>query len=99
MAMIRCTACDKEISEKAVTCPGCGQPGPGGEQWKIPPTPSSRAQKMKTRPKDWQHREKKPAWIGWVVTLVVLLALASALLVPGVGAWIKAKLLGIAPGS
>ena len=97
--MTRCATCNKEISEKAVTCPGCGHPGPGGEPWKIPPPPTSRPQKMKTSPRDIKFRPKRPAWIGWALTLAVLLALASLLVVPGVGDWIKAKLLGMTPGS
>ena len=26
MALIKCEACDKEVSENAISCPGCGEP-------------------------------------------------------------------------
>lgn len=28
MALIKCAECGKELSEKAVACPGCGAPSP-----------------------------------------------------------------------
>lgn len=37
MALINCTECNREISDKATTCPGCGAPVSAAESQASPP--------------------------------------------------------------
>lgn len=74
MALITCSECGKEVSDKASVCPNCGVPlsaikeAPPISETVSPPVPSSQES---VKPK------KKRRWVKWAVIILTISALAS----------------------
>ncbi len=65
MALIRCPECGREISDKAVSCPGCGYP--------LAEQPDDTARRLEeAREKDLVFLKK--AGIGMGIGIVIILA-------------------------
>jgi DNA-directed RNA polymerase subunit RPC12/RpoP len=74
MALIKCSECGKEVSPKATSCPGCGNPiamksGPFGGHEKG----------VTTRPGFWHDRNVGA--VGFLVLLIFLLIIGARLMV------------------
>ena len=68
MALISCSECGKEVSEKAVSCPNCGAPISGASSVSL--NPQSHAKVTRTGAK-WEG-------IGFVLILVGLIMAIAA---------------------
>ncbi len=68
MALIKCSECGKEVSEKAATCPNCGAPIASGQEISI--DPKSHARVTRTGAK-WEG-------IGFILILLgIIIAIAA----------------------
>lgn len=78
MALIRCPECQREVSDKAPTCPGCGYPMPGlGTSQPQPPWPPIPNLRRAGLPYSYEYKSQRtifgmplvhivygPAWAG-----------------------------------
>jgi len=90
MALIQCSECGKQISDKAISCPGCGAPGMAkgvdASPTKQPAATSNDSARptaedlyASTFPDTKSGEPKKMGPIGWVVTLGIAVAIGSCM--------------------